>query len=303
MDINAIWVPNALESMATILSTLRALGISVNAIDSIAPDVAHTPLGQYVRDSVALARAAQTWRGARRHFSVALAPGEIRARANAKLQWLPAAERSYWEKLLASNDATRDSLHFLSLSLDSAGRPIPVVNTDPATRLFLEDLTTQVVNGSMLADSALRDIDPFLRPYPVGLFVAQLGPLVANDAYASRAVWEAFRTDLYHSPRVVWGREVNLFVLGAANQIAGAYDATGRLRDPGLAPYVRRLDDALRQVTTAVRASGMAHNELWSYRIDAGRLLPMRYGTSTDVQLWNTTDLAVQFVLSRLPHP
>jgi hypothetical protein len=303
MDINAIWVPNALESMATILSTLRALGIMASAIDSIAPDVARTPLGQYVRDSAALARAVQTWRGARRHFSVTLAPGEIRARAKAKLQWLPTAERSYWEKLLASDDATRDSLRFLALSLDSAGRPIPVVNTDPATRLFLEDLTTQVVNGSVLADSALRDIEPFLRPYPVGLFVAQLGPLVANDAYASRAVWEAFRTDLYHSPRVVWGREVNLFVLGTANQIAGAYDATGRLRNPALAPYVRKLDDALRHVTTAVRASGMAHNELWSYRVDAGRLSPTRYGTSTDVQLWNTTDLAVQFVLSRLPHP
>jgi hypothetical protein len=66
---------------------------------------------------------------------------------------------------------------------------------------------------------------------------------------------------------------------------------------------VRTLDEALRRVTAAVRASGLAHNELWSYRVDAGRLLPSRYGTSTDVQLWNTTDLAVQFVLSRLPHP
>jgi len=27
-----------------------------------------------------------------------------------------------------------------------------VVNTDPATRLFLEDLTTQVANGSLAAD-------------------------------------------------------------------------------------------------------------------------------------------------------
>jgi hypothetical protein len=303
MDINAIWAPNALEAMGVILKTLRTLGISASAVDSIAPEVARTPLSAYARDSAALARAVATWRGARRHFSVALAPADIRARVHSKLEWLPADERSYWSNVLDDTSATRDSLRFLALSLDSSGRPIPVVNTDPATRLFLEDLTTQVVNGSMLADSALRDIEPFLRPYPVGLFVAQLGPLVANDAYASRAVWEAFRTDLYHSPRVVWGREVNLFVLGTANQIAGAYDATGRLRSPGLAPYVRTLDDALRRVTAAVRASGLAHNELWSYRVDAGRLVPLRYGTSTDVQLWNTTDLAVQFVLSRLPHP
>jgi hypothetical protein len=111
-----------------------------------------------------------------------------------------------------------------------------VVNTDPATRLFLEDLTTQVVNGSLAADSVLRDLEPFLRPYPVGLFVAQLGPVVANDAYASRVRVGNVQDDLYHSPRVVWGREVNLFVLGTANQIAGAYDATGRLRRAGSGP-------------------------------------------------------------------
>jgi hypothetical protein len=41
--------------------------------------------------------------------------------------------------------------------------------------------------------------------------------------------------------------------------------------------------------------------ELWSYRIDNGRLLPVRYGTSSDVQLWNTTSLAVQWALALLP--
>jgi len=303
MDINAIWAPKALESMATILVALRRLGVTPNGIDSVAPEVARTPLGEYMRDSAALERAVGAWRGARRHFGVALAPSEIDTRMRAKLAWLPADERAYWEKVLAATDAARDSLRFLALSLDSAGRPIPVVNTDPATRLFLDDLTADVVSGALPPDSVLRGIDPFLRAYPVGLFVEQLGPLVANDAYASREVWEAFGKDLYHSPRAVWGREVNLLVLGTANQIAAAYDASGRLKQPALRPYVRALDDALRRVTAAVRASGLAHNELWSYRIGDGRLSPVRYGTSSDVQLWNCTDLAVQFVLSRLPHP
>jgi hypothetical protein len=303
MDVNAIWAPKALESMATILTALRTLGLTPGGIDSIAPEVARTPRAEYVRDSTSLARAVATWRGARRHFDVALAPRDVGARTRSKLAWLPADERSYWDKVLAAGDSTRDSLRFPALSLDSAGRPIPVVNTDAATRLFLEDLTMKVVSGALPPDSVLRELDPFLRSYPAGLFVAQLGPVVANDAYASRAVWEAFRTDLYHSPRVVWGREVNLFVLGTANQIAGAYDGSGRLRSPGLASYVRELDGALRRVIAAVRASGLAHNELWSYRVEDGRLLPSRYGTSSDVQLWNTTDLAVQFVLSRLPRP
>ena len=47
----------------------------------------------------------------------------------------------------------------------------------------------------------------------------------------------------------------------------------------------------------------MGHNELWSYRIEDGRLRPIRYGIGSDVQLWNTTDLAVQFALSHLPPP
>jgi hypothetical protein len=86
----------------------------------------------------------------------------------------------------------------------------------------------------------------------------------------------------------VWGREVNLFLIGVANQIAVGKDASGRLRD------------ALRQTLEAVNASGLQHNELWSYEVEAGRLRPVRYGTSSDVQLWNTTNLVVQYVLSNL---
>ena len=61
------------------------------------------------------------------------------------------------------------------------------------------------------------------------------------------------------------------------------------------------VDEALRLTLAAVQASGLQHNELWSYEVKQGRLLPIRYGTSGDVQLWNTTNLVVQYVLSKLP--
>jgi hypothetical protein len=99
-------------------------------------------------------------------------------------------------------------------------------------------------------------------------------------------VWERFQKDQYHGPRVVWGREVNLLLLGLANQI-----------EAGQSPA---LEDALRRILTAVNASRLQHNELWSYEIRNGKLVPTRYGTSSDVQLWNTTNLVVQYVLSRL---
>jgi hypothetical protein len=107
-----------------------------------------------------------------------------------------------------------------------------------------------------------------------------LGPLVANDAYAARDVWEAFRRDRYHSPFVVWGRDVNALLAGLALQ-----------RRNGV-------DTAIATIEAAVDRSGLRHAELWSYTIENGRLVPSRYGTSSDVQLWSLTDLAVQYLLN-----
>jgi hypothetical protein len=132
------------------------------------------------------------------------------------------------------------------------------------------------------------------------LFAEGLGPFIANDAYAPQSVWEAFKTDTYHSPRVVWGREVNLILLGLANQINGANANSMGVSIGTLSPYVDEMKAALRRVDQAVEASGLKHNELWSFEIINGQLRPIRYGASTDVQLWNVTDLAVQFVLNRL---
>ena len=287
MDINAIWAPRALEAIAAILAALPSAGVSRRAIDSLAPEVARGALGEYLDDTTSLRRAIEVWKGARRHFTVTLGQEQLRRAIGEKLAWLPRGERRFWESTMGRAGEVSDPLTFLALSLDGSGRPIPIVNTDPATELFLGD--------SLTPDVVLGEVEPFIRPYPVGLYVERLGPVVANDAYAPRRVWEVFRTDAYQSPRVVWGREVNLFLLGLAERIAAAGD------DRALEPFRRVLLDALHRTLAAVDASGLAHNELWSYRIADGRLLPTRYGTSSDVQLWSTTDLAVQFALSRLP--
>jgi hypothetical protein len=271
MDVNAIWVPHALESIGTIFDALSQLGLK--------PAIPNGPLATFVKDRAALARAVATWKGAERHFLVALAGGAVAERVSKRVNWLPQQERDYWLAVQTRAGIEQDSIRFLALSLDGAGLPIPIVNTDPAMALLLDPLGR---------DRTLELIGPIMRPYPTGLFVNGLGPLTANDAYAPREVWETFRRDAYHSPTVVWGRDVNLLLAGLSLQIAALPSGS----DP--AP----LADALQRTVIAVDRSGLRHAELWSYRIDDGRLVPTRYGTSSDVQLWSLTDLAVQYLLN-----
>jgi hypothetical protein len=297
MDINAIWVPRALRSIDEILTSLRELQFTPDDLASFAPTDGRA-LFELAHNDVFSRQALSNWENAYKHFVVTLAVEDVRGRIQQKLESLPAPERSYWRSVLATTGADRQPFEFMAISLDDSGRPIPVANTDPATWLFLQEASDSTTTESRAR--ALRDVRAFVRAYPAGLLIDRLGPVVANDAYAPRSVWEAFTRDTYHSPRVVWGREVNLITLGLAKQIAAATDAHGKPRRAHLAPYVSELRDALRRVTDAVEASGLKHNELWSYEIVGGALHPIRYGASTDVQLWNVTDLAVQYVLSQL---
>jgi len=294
MDVNAIWAPHALEAMDRIFASLRTLGMNVHELSASVRGVRGTPLTRYARDSTALRAAIDTWRGASRHFVVQLDPQEARQRVTARLAAMPTSERDYWQRALDGSAPGRDSLTFLAVSLDAEGRPIGVANTDPATRLFLgESEGRPAAADSAAVDAVLRDVRLFVRPYPEGLLVDGVGPATANDAYATAPVWRAFDRDAYHGPRVVWGREVNLYLLGVANRIAGMPG------DSLLAPHEAELRESLQRVRAAVQASGF-RSELWSYEVRDGRVVPVRYGTGSDVQLWSTSDLAVEFALWRL---
>lgn len=297
MDINVVWAPAALRSLHTILAELRALGYDADALLRQAPELRGSALERYLRRPDALAAAVTAWSGTARHFRVALAPAEARTRLAAKLAWLPPEEGAFWTARATAHPPGAGPLEFLALSLDGEGKPVAVVNTDAGMRLLLDAPPTDAAGR----DADLRDVRAVLLGYPVGLFIDGVGPVVANDAYAPPAVWDAFRSDLYHSPRVVWGREVNVLLSALAGRIGAAYTGACRLRDARSGPYVRELQGALDRIAAAVEASGLKHNELWSYRIEGGRVRPVRYQTSSDVQLWNLTDLAVQFALARVP--
>jgi hypothetical protein len=293
MDVNAIWAPHALEAMDRILAALQTLGLS-NTLAT-----ADSTLARYTQDPSALRRTIDRWGGASSHFVVRLSPQEVRERVDARLEQMPDAERAHWREVIGRTHADRDSLTFLALSLDASGRPIAVANSDVATRLFLgDDERSPRAPNAGAREAVLRDVRLFARRYPVGLLVDGVGPVVASDAYASPRVWQDFERDRYHGPRVVWGRENNLFLLGAMSHLNDAM-AGGAASDVARTAYRDELRRAIDLVHGAVEASGF-HSELWSYELRDGRIVPVRYGSGSDVQLWSTTDLVEGFLRARL---
>ena len=293
MDVNAIWAPHALDAMARVLDALRSMRLlSDEVVRVAAPRGDSSALVRYVRDPATLRAAIDRWRGAERHFVVRLTTEGLRERIGRRLAALPEAERAHWTAVLARTHADTEPLEFLALSLDASGQPIGVANSDVATRLFLGDLASGTgAPDSSERQAVLRDVRTFVRRYPVGLLIDGVGPVVANDAYATPSIWQAFERDRYHGPRVVWGRENNLFLLGATRRAQAAANAT---RTRALTAYRRELASAIEQVGSAVEASGF-HSELWSYELRNGRVVPVRYGSGSDVQLWSTTDLTVGY--------
>lgn len=288
MDVNAVYIPHALEAIRHILQSLHGLGVlNTAAVQRLPALRADSPLGRYVRDSSALSGAITTWRGAIEEFVVTLTPAEVQRRVAARLAAMPAVERNYWRAFPPSGEG----IEFLALALDANGGKIAVANSDPATRLFLDGLMGTPSRSGGARAALQRDVSLFAREYPEGLLIPAVGAVVANDAYATPPVWQAFLDDAYHGPRVVWGREVNLFLLGVASHLPHLTDA------PALAEQLR---NAASRVRDAVAASGF-RSELWSYGFTNDRPVPTRYGSGGDVQLWSTTDLAVQYVWARLP--
>ncbi len=298
MDINTIWVPKALQSIKTIFNTFKEIGITFEHISAAVPDFQNSVLADYLKEPKKLNEAIKTWEEAIHHFEIELSAEEVDNRLKAKLKWFPEAEKSYWQNSVKK--VAPKKINFLALSLDENGKPIPVVNTDLATWLFLENITEQIIDKKVDAEQIIEKLKIVMTPYPVGLFLKEVGPVVANDVYAAKKVWEDFEKDHYHSPKVIWGREVNLFLLGLTKQILASYDSNGKIKETVPPAYVHKLKSMLDKTIEAVEASGLKHNELWSYQIDGESIIPKRYARTTDIQLWNLTDLAVQYLNDRV---
>ncbi len=261
-DVNAVFVPAALESAARLL---RA-GL----------------LDRYLttEDRAALTRAeamATVWRDrAPAMFRVALplAQAKPRIEGYARSLGIPAAPA------VASLGSA--PLTFHAIALDDGGRPIPIVNSDEGFAL-------------MFAEPSAADLETYvtaaMRPFPAGL-MTDIGMLVANAAQTDAAVQARFTPAAYHGA-VVWSWQQALFAAGLERQLARR-DLPSSTR-----AVLTRAQATLWRAINATRAT--QSSELWSWAYQGGRYRVVAFGAgkqdvdeSNAAQLWSTVYLAVQ---------
>ncbi len=261
-DVNAVWVPAALAA----IERFAASGLL---------DRYGTP-----EDRAALANAAtqaKVWqRAAPRLFAMTVPNAEASAdiAAYARKVGVPSAPA------LASLGTA--PLAFNALSLDDAGKPVPVVHSDDGFAFLF---------STPSAGDLDRSVDAMMRPFPAGL-MTDMGLLVANPAFALSDVQGRFGATAYHGT-VVWSWQQAILAAGLDRQLARS----------DLPPATRsRLVSARARLWRAIDAAGEVRtSELWSWAYANGRYSVAPFGASSaDVdesnaaQLWSTVFLALR---------
>jgi hypothetical protein len=176
----------------------------------------------------------------------------------------------------------KSALRFHAVSLDAAGQPVPIMNSDEGFELMFDT-----------PDSASLDktVSTLIRPFPAGLMTGA-GMVVANPSFSSQDVRDRLGPAAYHGA-VVWSWQQALLAAGLERQ----------LQRKDLPTAVRRhLMDAQRTLWTAIENTrSMNNSELWSWIYRDGRYQVVPFGTggadadeSNAAQLWSTVYLAVR---------
>lgn len=172
---------------------------------------------------------------------------------------------------------------FHALSLDAAGRPVPVLHSDESAALLFGTPSPADLDLAVTA---------MLRPFPAGL-ASGAGLLVANPAYADPALWARFGAGAYHGT-VVWSWQQALLAAGLDRQLH---------RTDLPAPVRAHLQVARGWIRHTIRAThDLANSELWSWRAGrSGVISPVPYGArsgdadeSNAAQLWSTVTLGLR---------
>jgi hypothetical protein len=174
-----------------------------------------------------------------------------------------------------------ETLQFNALSLDAAGRPIPVMHSDDGFALLF---------GMPSPSELERSIRAIMRPFPAGL-LTPVGMLVANPVFTGPEVQARFSNSAYHGT-VVWSWQQAVLAAGLNRQLA---------RTDLPASLLKQLSTARAEIWDVIVASNAVRtSELWSWSFTNGRYQIEPFGQrgtdedeSNAAQLWSTVFLAL----------
>ena len=266
-DVNAVFVPSALEAISRFLSA----GLLDPYLSS--------------EDRVSLAQAAslaKVWRDKAPplfdvHVSSETATRDIRDYA--------AFLKVPNDDALRSVDDLPVSFHAVSLNADS--QPIPIVHSDEGFALLFTRPSPAILD---------RTVAALMRPFPAGL-LTPVGVLVANPVYAAPSVQARLTRNAYHGT-VVWSWQQAVLAAGLQRQL--------ELQELPPASRAL-LHSAQTQLWSAIDAAhSMRNSELWSWNFANGRYAIAPFGAnaadadeSNAAQLWSTVFLAIPDSKSR----
>ena len=173
-------------------------------------------------------------------------------------------------------------VQFHALTLDGAGKPLPVMHSDEGFALLFAKPDPAQLERAVIAS---------LRPFPAGL-MTDIGMVVANPAFSAPALQKDFSRNAYHGT-VVWSWQQALFAAGLERQLHRT-DLT-----PALRSHLQHAQQTLWQAIAATQAQ--RNSELWSWNFTSGHYVVNAFGAaaadadeSNAAQLWSTVYLAVQ---------
>jgi hypothetical protein len=259
-DVNAVLAPAALDAIGRLLASgLLQPYLGANGDDGLRKAAAMA--GVWLREAPPL-------------FDVEMAS----ARARRKVEVYAGAVGVDPSRSLAALGG--DAVRFRAVSLDAAGRPVPVLHSDEAFALLFLDIAP---------DELERSVTTLMRPFPAGL-MTDIGLLVANPAYAPARLSTAFDRNHYHGT-VVWSWQQAMLAAGIERQL---------LRDALPASVRATLIEAHSRLRAGIDATArMRGSELWSWSQDNGAYRAVAFGQSGEhetesnaAQLWSTVHLA-----------
>jgi hypothetical protein len=220
----------------------------------------------------------KAWQGAEAMFRVDV-PADVAA---ARIKDYAAEQGIDPAEALESLAAAKGPLRFDAISLDAAGKPVPIMHSDDGFVLLFTNPSPE-----FLEQAAGR----ILRPFPAGLRTP-VGIVVANPAFApDKALRDTFTRGHYHGT-VVWSWQQALLGAGIARQLERT-----DLKPSTLAALMRaqhELWDAID--ATASHRSG----ELWTWDVKDKKIVIAPFGQSRGdadeanaIQLWSTVYLGV----------